>query len=269
MGAEPMRTIAFVSQGGGSGKSTIASSLAVAAHEMSERVSVIDMDPQNSLTNWGKIRGLGEIDVIALRSGGSAGLARLSRAQGRDACDPRHPGRGRRRVFGRHASCPSQYRPFAPEHVRPAGQRPNAGDARGDRRRVRVPAQSMPARPANRLRSGRRRDASRNGRVDLSAHSRASGPPGSCASRPGRDGAEPARRGGGGNSRPLAVRQASPGAGQSRVSGPSGGVGARPASRARRLGVKRASGAPDQPPSWVRIVSPPRRMVRSQNGARS
>ena len=71
MGAKAMRIIALVSQGGGSGKSTIASSLAVAAHEMSEQVCVIDMDPQNSLTNWGKIRGLGEIDVIG---SGAAGL---------------------------------------------------------------------------------------------------------------------------------------------------------------------------------------------------
>jgi chromosome partitioning protein len=69
-----MQTIAFVSQGGGSGKSAIASSLAVAAHEMSERVSVIDMDPQNSLTNWSRVRGLCEIDVIA---SGAAGLPAL------------------------------------------------------------------------------------------------------------------------------------------------------------------------------------------------
>jgi chromosome partitioning protein len=46
-----MQTIAFVSQKGGSGKSTIASSLAVAAHEMKEKVCVIDMDPQGSLMN--------------------------------------------------------------------------------------------------------------------------------------------------------------------------------------------------------------------------
>jgi chromosome partitioning protein len=49
-----MRTIAFVSQKGGSGKSTIASSLAVAAHEMEEKVCVIDMDPQGSLMNWAR-----------------------------------------------------------------------------------------------------------------------------------------------------------------------------------------------------------------------
>jgi chromosome partitioning protein len=66
-----MRTIAFVSQKGGSGKSAIASSLAVAAHEASDRVCVIDMDPQGSLMNWARIRASRDIDVIA------SGAARL------------------------------------------------------------------------------------------------------------------------------------------------------------------------------------------------
>jgi chromosome partitioning protein len=66
-----MRTIAFVSQKGGSGKSTIASSLAVAAHEMQDKVCVIDMDPQGSLMNWARIRGSGDIEVLA------SGAARL------------------------------------------------------------------------------------------------------------------------------------------------------------------------------------------------
>ncbi len=66
-----MRTIAFVSQKGGSGKSTIASSLAVAAHEMKEKVCVIDMDPQGSLMNWARIRAAGDIEVLA------SGAARL------------------------------------------------------------------------------------------------------------------------------------------------------------------------------------------------
>src|SRR5271169_3686090 len=66
-----MRTIAFVTQKGGSGKSTIASSLAVAAREMKEKVCVIDMDPQGSLANWAKTRGSSDIEVIA------SGAARL------------------------------------------------------------------------------------------------------------------------------------------------------------------------------------------------
>jgi chromosome partitioning protein len=66
-----MRTIAFVGQKGGSGKSTIASSLAVAAHEMKEEVCVIDMDPQGSLAHWAKTRMADDIGVVA------SGAARL------------------------------------------------------------------------------------------------------------------------------------------------------------------------------------------------
>ncbi len=60
-----MRTLAFVTQKGGSGKSTIASSLAVAAQEHGERVCLVDMDPQGSLVNWSKTRGIDDIPVVA------------------------------------------------------------------------------------------------------------------------------------------------------------------------------------------------------------
>jgi chromosome partitioning protein len=66
-----MRTIAFVGQKGGSGKSTIASSLAVAAHEINETVCAIDMDPQGSLMNWARTRAAGDVEVVA------SGAARL------------------------------------------------------------------------------------------------------------------------------------------------------------------------------------------------
>jgi len=66
-----MRTIAFVTQKGGAGKSTLALSLAVAAQEMRETVAVIDMDPQGSLTKWARTRGSSDIEAIA------SGAARL------------------------------------------------------------------------------------------------------------------------------------------------------------------------------------------------
>lgn len=61
-----MRTIAFVTQKGGSGKSTIASSLAVTALEAGERVFILDMDPQQSLVKWSKTRGENDIPVEAI-----------------------------------------------------------------------------------------------------------------------------------------------------------------------------------------------------------
>ena len=47
-----MKTIAFISQKGGSGKTTLAVHSAVAAHESGERVVLIDTDPQKSATTW-------------------------------------------------------------------------------------------------------------------------------------------------------------------------------------------------------------------------
>lgn len=51
-----MKTIALVTQKGGSGKTTIAASLAVAAAEAGERVLALDLDPQGSLIAWSNDR---------------------------------------------------------------------------------------------------------------------------------------------------------------------------------------------------------------------
>jgi chromosome partitioning protein len=48
-----MRTIALVSTKGGTGKSTLAASLGVAAMQAGEKPYLIDLDPQGSLASWG------------------------------------------------------------------------------------------------------------------------------------------------------------------------------------------------------------------------
>ncbi len=53
---EPMQTIALVGQKGGSGKTTIAATLAVAATAAGEKVVALDLDPQGSLVAWGNDR---------------------------------------------------------------------------------------------------------------------------------------------------------------------------------------------------------------------
>ena len=51
-----MRTITLVTQKGGTGKTTLASSLALAAMEAGETVALFDLDPQKSLVGWGDKR---------------------------------------------------------------------------------------------------------------------------------------------------------------------------------------------------------------------
>jgi len=51
-----MRSIAFLTQKGGAGKTTLAASLAEAAANAGERVIALDLDPQGSLCRWGERR---------------------------------------------------------------------------------------------------------------------------------------------------------------------------------------------------------------------
>jgi chromosome partitioning protein len=51
-----MRTIVFLTQKGGTGKTTLAASLAVAAAQAGEKVIALDLDPQASLARWGERR---------------------------------------------------------------------------------------------------------------------------------------------------------------------------------------------------------------------
>lgn len=51
-----MKSIAFLSQKGGSGKTTLAVHTAVAAQEAGEKVFLIDTDPQKSATVWSEAR---------------------------------------------------------------------------------------------------------------------------------------------------------------------------------------------------------------------
>ena len=51
-----MRVITFVTQKGGSGKTTLVLSCAVAAAELGGRVLVLDMDPQKTAESWYQAR---------------------------------------------------------------------------------------------------------------------------------------------------------------------------------------------------------------------
>ncbi|MBI3275698.1 MAG: ParA family protein, partial [Methylocystis sp.] len=58
-----MRTIAFVTQKGGAGKSTLASCIAVAARRAGERVFIIDMDPLQCLVKWSNANNNSDVPV--------------------------------------------------------------------------------------------------------------------------------------------------------------------------------------------------------------
>jgi chromosome partitioning protein len=58
-----MRTIAFITKKGGAGKSTLASSISVAAASAGERVFIIDLDSAQSLAKWSRLRGKDDIAV--------------------------------------------------------------------------------------------------------------------------------------------------------------------------------------------------------------
>jgi chromosome partitioning protein len=57
-----MRTVAFLTQKGGTGKTTLAASLAEAAAAAGERVIALDLDPQGSLLRWAKRRETAKAD---------------------------------------------------------------------------------------------------------------------------------------------------------------------------------------------------------------
>jgi chromosome partitioning protein len=51
-----MRVVSFVTQKGGSGKSTTAASIAVAAFQQGRRVFMLELDRQGTLSNWADAR---------------------------------------------------------------------------------------------------------------------------------------------------------------------------------------------------------------------
>ena len=73
-----MRTIALVTQKGGSGKSTLALGLTGAALEAGERVTILDTDPQGTVSNWASRRAQQRPEVI--RAGNGFELERILRS---------------------------------------------------------------------------------------------------------------------------------------------------------------------------------------------
>lgn len=79
-----MPTISIVSQKGGSGKTTTALNLAVAAHEAGKAVLVVDLDPQASATSWHRVREDKEPHVQPTHQAALSDLIQVAGQQGVD-----------------------------------------------------------------------------------------------------------------------------------------------------------------------------------------
>jgi len=79
-----MKTIALVTQKGGTGKSSLAVSLAVAAEEAGYRPYVIDLDPQGTAKNWYERREASSPQVASIEASQVAVALTTLKKQGHD-----------------------------------------------------------------------------------------------------------------------------------------------------------------------------------------
>ena len=78
----PMRVVAIASQKGGSGKTTVAVHLAVAALRAGERVAILDTDPQGSAIAWSQARSAEDPTVVAVEAADVAAALEEARRDG-------------------------------------------------------------------------------------------------------------------------------------------------------------------------------------------
>jgi chromosome partitioning protein len=79
-----MKTVAIVSQKGGSGKTTIAVHLAVCAERAGKVAAIIDLDPQASAVEWHSRRAADTPEVITSTPGRLASLLKQAKENGAD-----------------------------------------------------------------------------------------------------------------------------------------------------------------------------------------
>ncbi len=89
----PMAVLTFVTQKGGSGKTTLAINLAVAALESGRRSLILDLDPQASAESWYQDRDREEPRLVRLAAAELGRAVELAQRQGFDVVFVDTPGR--------------------------------------------------------------------------------------------------------------------------------------------------------------------------------
>ncbi len=79
-----MKTIAVISQKGGSGKTTLSLNLAIAASRAGQQVILIDLDPQQSAARWARLRTDDAPVIMSGHAPNLAGLIDKARSAGAD-----------------------------------------------------------------------------------------------------------------------------------------------------------------------------------------
>jgi len=64
-----VKTIAFISQKGGTGKSTLAVHMGVAAYQAGRKTAIVDTDPQESAAMWQRARHASDPPVATVAVG--------------------------------------------------------------------------------------------------------------------------------------------------------------------------------------------------------
>jgi len=88
-----MKTIALIGQKGGSGKTTIATALAVRAALDGKSVALIDLDPQGTATKWAELRGQDTPAIVSCQIFMLAKMLAQAKAGGADIAIIDTPGK--------------------------------------------------------------------------------------------------------------------------------------------------------------------------------
>lgn len=81
-----MKTLALLSQKGGVGKSTLAAHIAVIAQASGHRVSIVDLDPQRSVSGWFDARAAATPELVQAAPGDLSAVLNAARDDGVDLC---------------------------------------------------------------------------------------------------------------------------------------------------------------------------------------